>query len=109
MAGYSFAAMVRFLRSNKRSTTRRPLRNVRDALVRSGSNVLYYVWGNRIATLIPKKRVLVLTSAGWETDLTKNRLNQILPKGYISQRKFMWYYNINGKSIKWSGTIRLKV
>jgi len=109
MAGYTFKQMLFFYARNKKSTTRRPLRNVRDALVRMNGAVNYYVWGNKIATLLPRKRILTVSSAGWETKLTKDRLNRLLPKGYITQKKFKWYYVVNNRTIPFRGSLRIKL
>ena len=111
MAGYTIGQMNRFYHSGKKVTSRKALSGVRDALVRKGENVVYYVWGNRIATYNVMGRTLTVSSAGWETDLTKNRLNQVLPSGYyITQKKFIWYMKYpNGAMKPFRSGIRVRV
>jgi len=62
----------------------------RDVLVKRGKKVDYYVWGNKIAHYNDKSKKVSISSAGWETNLTKDRLNRVIPKGYIVQEKFVW-------------------
>lgn len=109
MAGVTLAKMMQFVKSGKKITTRKQLSQVRDALVRQGPKVLYYVWGNRIATMNLRSRTLSVSSAGWETNLTKDRLNKILPKGYIFQKRFKWFYKTNGKVIPFRGNLKVKI
>ena len=110
MAGYTLSDIRRFAASGRMRTTRKPLRDVRDALVRGKhGKVHYFVWGNRVSTYNPRTGHLSVSSAGWETNLTKNRLNKVLPKGHITQKKFSWYYKTNGKTIPFKGRLRLNV
>ena len=114
MAGYTLAQMKTFAMGNKTSTTRNPTRTglvrIRDALVKQQGKVSYYVWGNLIAKYNPKANSLFLSDAGWNTKLTKDRLNSILPSGiYITQQKFKWYLKTNGKMIPWKGSITIKL
>lgn len=85
MAGYTLGEMFRFTPSNRNST-----KTVRDRLERKGYKITYNVWGNPIAILNTKHKTLTTSSAGWETNLTKNRLNKIIPFGTIRQRKGKW-------------------
>ena len=69
---------------------------------RDDKTVTYYLWGNPIAVL--KDNVLTVRDCGWETWLTKNRLNNILCRIDIqlfSDRR--WYLHYQGESIIWEG------
>lgn len=56
-----------------------------------------WLHGNKIAKKVNGE--IWITSAGWETNTTKERLNG-LPNVSISQKKFKWY--LNGK--EWDGS-----
>lgn len=57
--------------------------------------VTFYLFWHAIARIEPKgnESVLYVSSAGWQTVTTKERLNGILAiKGlYIKQKDFVWY------------------
>ena len=57
-----------------------------------------YLHGNLIAKNSPKEG-LRITSAGWETNTTKERLNA-LPGVSINQKKGVWYLN----GVEWDGS-----
>ena len=54
-------------------------------------STMYLHW-NRIATLNHNTNVLEISTAGWETTTTKERLNWVLSRiwKYIKQRVFEW-------------------
>lgn len=64
--------------------------------VRDGESFLY-LHGNMIAHLFNQtngKKGLFITTCGWETNTTKERLNGVLSSldlPTISQRNFVWY------------------
>ena len=111
MAGYTLQQMKNFSIGKKKSTTRRDLSNVRDALVNKQGKTHYYVWGNRIATLSPKTDRLNISDAGWRSKLTKQRLNKVLPdnEGHIAQRKGEWFLDRNNKQIPFRGSMTILV
>ncbi len=67
-------------------------------------SMIMYLHGNLIAIRSLKDNRIDITSAGWMTNVTKERLNGI-PNVSISQRKGIWY--LNGK--EWNGlSIKIK-
>ena len=56
-----------------------------------------------------KRKSLAVSSAGWETRLTKDRLNKVLPRGRIIQKKNKWYYRTNGKEVPFKGKVKVKI
>jgi len=79
---------------------RKTVRQRRDLLIKRGKKVHYLVWGNRIATYNDKTKKVSISSAGWETNLTKDRLNRVIPSGQIIQEKFVWKVKtVKGKKI----------
>lgn len=59
-------------------------------------NYNLYYRDNKIAWI--EKGELWISSAGWKTDTTKSRLNQ-LGNFYITQKNFNWYLN----GFEWNG------
>ena len=64
----------------------------RDSIEFMGRQAKVYLHGHQIASVNLKKNRLALSSAGWQTPTTKTRLNKLLPSGYITQKKYHWYY-----------------
>jgi hypothetical protein len=64
----------------------------------SGDRVTLLLFGNAIATM--EHGELYITSAGWQTLTTRERLNG-LPNVNIIQKNFQWY--LNGEA--WDGEI----
>jgi len=87
-AGFTFGEVRDFAMSEKAKWRK----GKRDALEKQGRVVNVTLWGNRIASYNPKKGRLAVSSAGWETNTTKARLNKLLPSGFgVSQRNFNWF------------------
>lgn len=54
-----------------------------------------FLHGNRIAKYDYSTQLLELSTCGWETNTTKDRLNGLLDLfnlGYIHQKDYVWYY-----------------
>jgi len=83
----------------------------RDVLLKEDGKVKYYVWGNRIATYNLKSKKLSVTSAGWETNLIKDRFNRVLPAGNkVVQEKFVWNLRTaSGKNIPFKKRMSFKL
>lgn len=85
----------------------------RDEIVRdSEGNQIYYLHGNKIATLNEKDNTLTVTDAGWQTKTTKDRLNRLLSEraiGQIIQEKGKWYIVREGKRFDWRGSETFKL
>ena len=56
--------------------------------------------GNIIATKFNGSRNIFITNAGWETNVTKERLNGI-PGVSIYQKNFQWFLN----GVLWDGSV----
>ena len=37
---------------------------------------------------------IVLSNGGYETRTTKERINEFIPRGYVSQKNYNWYYEV---------------
>lgn len=48
---------------------------------------------------IDKGNYIILNTGGWQTIITKTRINDLLPIGYIYQKAGVWYYDNNNGSI----------
>lgn len=77
------------------------IRKANTSIVVDGSLVKMYLHGNLIAVRDSAKDRISITSAGWQTNTTKERLNGI-PGVCISQRKWVWY--LNGQ--QWDGKLK---
>jgi len=87
-AGFTLEEVKEFARSPRMRLSK----GKRDTLEKEGGRVNVFLWGNRIASFNPKKGRLSVSSAGWETNTTKARLNKILPSSYgVTQRQFNWF------------------
>jgi hypothetical protein len=86
----------------------------RDAVVVEGSTVRYFVWGNQVARWDRDADVLEVDDCGWQTYLTKDRLNKILYRinFEIYSLRGRWYIHNaeKGESYVWKGrhTIHLQ-
>lgn len=68
-----------------------------------GWDIRYH--GNLIATLFPDGRVY-LSSAGWQTTTTKDRLNRFAPPGFrIWQEAHVWFYGGVPSTTEWPGAV----
>ena len=68
-------------------------------------HVNFYLHWNTIATVNKKEKKLILSSAGWRTNTTKERLNGILAAfnlGFIYQKNFTRFYK------NWSEVLNFK-
>lgn len=63
----------------------------RDRTVVEGDKVKRYVWNCPVAEYDRGTGKLTLRTCGYETRLTKNRLNQVLRDKQIQQRDGVWY------------------
>lgn len=111
MAGYELSEMYKVAWGNKKP--RESMKVVRDKLrLGKKKKVIYDVWGNTIAVLNPKTNTLAVSSAGWRTKLTKDRLNKIL-RGtgtQIRQKKGEWFMKTpSGKEVEFKGTAKFKI
>jgi hypothetical protein len=109
MAGFTFKEVARFQKGNKKVKGSK-----RDKLVKKPNGaVVYEVWGNEIARLSKNGRSLKVTDADYKTNLTKDRLNKVIPSSkFISQSKFVWRVrrpNTKGEGRLWKGTERFSV
>ncbi len=86
---------------------------VGNSMVRvvDGGDALYYLHGNRIASMFEGK--LNLTDCGWRTPTTKERLNSIMQvlgiDGHIHQSKGEWFMTLNGITSWWEGSTQIKL
>ncbi len=74
----------------------------RDTITVVTDGSAWYLHGNKIATKCGS--FITLSSCGWETNTTKERLNAILTyyrMGYIFQQNFQWYHTQG----KWTGSL----
>ena len=104
MAGFTLNDMKKFAKSGKakKGTQRDRLYRGREGNEKDSNIVLYRVWDNLIAVYNYKTKQLTIKDAGYRTNLTKDRLNGVIPrgKGKIAQKKFKWYI---GKQ-EWKGS-----
>ena len=112
MAGFRLGEMYSFSKG-KRASSRRGLRRdgvSRDELYKEkGGKVVYAVWGHPVAVLNPKKKTVWISSAGYHTNLTKNRLNKVIPAGHIYQKNYSWYYATpKGKGLPFKNGMKFK-
>lgn len=57
-----------------------------------GGQILVSLFGNHIMSIDRETKDVTVTSAGWMTMTTKDRLNWFLPAGcYVYQEKGAWY------------------
>ena len=74
---------------------------------KKGNTVSFILHGNKIASL--RGNLLTISSCGWETYTTKERLNGILEAfnlPHIVQKDFMWYFS-DGKLFKNNTTFKI--
>lgn len=69
-----------------------------DIIRHDRNKVEMSLFGNCIASLDLKTKIVTITNAGWKSNTTKERLNALNGVS-ISQKKGEWY--LNGK--KWDG------
>lgn len=55
-----------------------------------------------------KAKTYTLNSGGWKTKTTKERINQYLAPGFISQKNFEWTVHFNGDSIPFEDGMVIK-
>ena len=54
--------------------------------------------------------VITLNSGGYQTNVTKDRMNRFLPLGYrISQRKFTWYLDTPDGEIRYTDGMQIYI
>lgn len=75
-----------------------PFKKSNMSVVREGTIYYLKLHGNKIAALEADGKMWV-SSAGWRTVTTKERLNGI-PGVHIQQKNYQWYLNGNA----WDGT-----
>jgi len=68
--------------------------------VRDGKTT-YYLWGHPIAVL--KGDILTIRDCGWETMLTRDRLNNILDDISLYSDRGTWYLSYKRKHYRWAG------
>jgi hypothetical protein len=86
---------------------------VRDRVVVEGPAVSYVLWGHEIAKWEREANVLDVSDCGWQTWLTKDRLNNVIGEvglGIYSERG-RWYihYSSTDKSYYWEGKHRVYI
>jgi len=69
-----------------------------SSVIANGAIVGLYLHGNLIAERNKETGTLKITNAGWQSNVTKERLNG-LPNVSICQKNYCWY--LNGK--EWNG------
>jgi hypothetical protein len=88
MAGFNFQDIKEFAESDRKSKS-----IGKDSMEKVDGKINIYLHGNRIATWDTNTQKISITSAGWQTKTTKDRLNKLLPSGFVSQKKGVWYLN----------------
>jgi len=79
----------------------------RDRVAVEGSTVRYLVWGNEIARWDRGANVLEVDDCGWQTWLTKDRLNNILGdigwSIYSHRGRWFIHHRLTDRSYLWEG------
>jgi hypothetical protein len=95
MAGFTFSDLKDFEAWGKSS-----VKKGNDRMYREGDKIKVSYRGNDIAEFDTKTRKMNISSAGWYSHTTKDRLNKILPYHYVTQAQGDWYLvNRNGQAI----------
>lgn len=76
----------------------RPFKKSNMEVVREGTIYYLKLFGNKIAAIEADGRMWV-SSAGWRTNTTKERLNG-LPGVKVNQKDYQWYLN----GVMWDGS-----
>lgn len=76
-----------------------------EVIIDNNSNASVYLFENKIIQTDGEE--VTYDSCGWKTNIAKERLNGLMPKGYtIIQRKSEWYISRNDNIIgKWEDGI----
>jgi len=93
MAGFTFQDIKEFAESDRKSKSKGI-----DSMEKVDGKVNIYLFGNRIATWDTTTNNISITSAGFQTHTTKDRLNKLLPSGYVQQKKGHW--TLDGKDFE---------
>ena len=76
-----------------------------EVIIDNNSNASVYLFENKIIQTDGEE--VTYDSCGWKTNIAKERLNGLMPKGYtIIQRKSEWHISRNGNIVgKWEDGI----
>jgi len=85
----------------------------RDRVVVEGSTVRYLVWGNEVAKWDRDADVLEVDDCGWQTWLTRDRLNNILGdidwEIYSDRGRWFIHHRLTHRSYVWEGYHRIHI
>lgn len=85
----------------------------RDMVVVDGSTVRYLVWGKEVARWNRDADMLEVGDCGWQTWLTKDRLNNVLGGIgwgiYSHRRRWFIHHRLTDRSYVWEGRHRIHV
>jgi hypothetical protein len=85
----------------------------RDRVVVDGPTVRYLVWGNEVAKWDRDADVLEVDDCGWQTWLTRDRLNNILGDIdwgiYSHRRRWFIHHRLTHRSYVWEGYHRIHI
>jgi hypothetical protein len=85
----------------------------RDMVVVDGSTVRYLVWGNEVAKWDRDADMLEVDDCGWQTWLTRDRLNNILGDIgwgiYSHRRRWFIHHRLTDRSYVWEGHHRIHI
>lgn len=108
-AGFDISDLTTFRFSGKS----RKRKSIRDELRReSPHGIGVYLWSHKIAHYNTKKNRLSISSAGWQTNTTKERLNKLLePTGNrIIQKNYSWYLeNVRNRRVPFKNFMSFKL
>lgn len=93
MAGFTFQDIKEFAESDRKSRSKGI-----DSMEKIDGKINVYLFGNQIASWDTTTNNILITSAGFHTRTTKDRLNKLLPSGSIQQKKGEW--TLDGKEFK---------
>jgi len=85
----------------------------RDMVAVEGSTVRYLVWGNEVARWDRDADVLEVDDCGWQTWLTRDRLNNILGdidwEIYNQRGRWFIHHRLTDRSYVWEGYHRIHI